>query len=142
MPVDLFRTAGRTWHTMTSGDITMCMDYANTLAPGGRGPEWMDAFAAKAEQLGYRQGAGRCNCGEVHGPECGLAKLYQHEPVWPHDCDDGLMQGKAAPRNFNPLPPQEPHSQVTPYFLPPIPADAVYSGGTPDSDPDDLRDAA
>jgi len=147
MPVDFIRNStGRAWHTMTGGDIAICMDYANTF-DRHRGPAWMESFAAKAEQLGYRDGAGRCNCvGQAHGPECLLAKPYRLETVWPHDdADDGLLltDRLPSPANDHALPPVETVRPVQAHALPPIPDDAPeYAGGIPESDPDDLRDAA
>lgn len=142
MPVDFLRNAaGQAWHTMTSGDIELCLDYAARFDPH-RGQAWMDAFFAKAFQLGYRDGAGRCNCAAgVHGPDCGLGKLYQAEQVWPHDSDEGLLLNERlpSPPNYAATLPVERRVEVQAHALPPIPDDAPeYAGGIPDSDPDNL----
>ena len=57
-------TDGRRWHTMTSGDIAICMEYANTFSVQ-RVDAWLDAFEAKAKQLGYRDATVPCDCGAV-----------------------------------------------------------------------------
>lgn len=133
-------TDGRHWHTMTSGDIAICMEYANTFSVQ-RVDAWLDAFEAKAKQLGYRDATVPCDCGRVHHAGCGLAKLRDQSPVWPHEGTSlGILQTDRLPSPPNLLavvPPEHierHHSQP----LPPIPDDAVYTGNVPESDADDL----
>jgi len=130
----------RYWHTMTSGDIAIAMDFANSFS-AHRDDIWLNAFEAKAQQLGYKpvHRLPACDCGRFHHAGCGLAKPRDLSRVWPHDDEvHGILNVDRLPSAPNPFA-VEPLEHITPHVrepLPPIPDDAEYTGCVPESDAD------
>lgn len=133
---------GLAWSTMTGLDVQMCMDYANAFS-GTRGDAWLEAFEAKAVQLGYARMAGvDCTCGRICHADCGLVRRHAIEPVWPHDSLLGLINNERLPSPLNPFavaPSDRVRAHQPEALYAPVPLDAVYSGEVALSDPDPVR---
>jgi hypothetical protein len=147
MPAHCLTIDDDIYTTMTSLDIGLCLDHARAIDPF-RGTEWLAAFEAKAEALGYvfipQVG---CVCqAKPHHADCGKVKPLSASPsVWPHDDTlHGILNLDRLPSEVAGLgaPPELPITRAP--SAPPLPripkdAPAWLPGEMVESDPDVVK---